>query len=96
MNISVCIECGVRQNSPWYIFRLCSHSICQICYDRLSEESGGTVCLHSFCMKCLTDDVDVNETDYNQECPSCYINYRASATTISEHNCLDDEGVFDV
>ena len=46
MNISVCIECGVHQNSPWYIFRLCSHAICQICYDRLSEANENSDIFH--------------------------------------------------
>ena len=96
MNSSVCIECSVSRSTPWYIFRQWSHAICQACHKQLSDRSRGLVCLYNLCMKCLADDVDENEADYNWECPSCHIHYRASGITRAEHNCLDDEGVFDV
>ena len=82
------------KQSPKYIkYKLCEHSVCWTCYTDLNPLH--QLCLSSMCYDCCVRDIDQNEANYVTECPTCYVTYDIQNNR-SEHNCLDDDGVYDL
>ena len=96
MRSSVCIECGASRNTNRNISVMCKHALCMRCHNLLKIKSGGYVILEGLCIRCIADDIDANGSDSDAECPSCFIQYIPSTIPRELHNCLDDEGIYDV
>lgn len=85
------MQCSVcqRDSQPGFIkHRNCPHYVCTWCVIA-SLNLNGIHPGHYECGDCQ------EEVDYTTECPSCYIVYTEQCPR-SFHNCLDDEGVYDV
>ena len=74
-------------------FALCSHYVCSICAARIRDATGGVIQVaEDMCDQCYSIR---HGADYTKECPTCFVTYSAECTR-SSHDCLDDEGVFDM
>ena len=85
MKCSVCSE----QGKDGYVkHQPCPHYVCIECV-RVSVNLTGLHPAKHLCPECEP------EVDYMRECPRCYVTYTEFHTR-TEHNCLLDEGVFDL
>ena len=90
-----CFKCKSESRETAYTkFHLCEHFVCWDCFIYLDNFK--EIVIVSMCMDCSIQYANVVEVDYDIECPTCFIDYAASNTTRAEHNCLGDEGIYDM
>ena len=86
-----CVQCKLWTQGSLCKFRNCDHFICWDCYFELFSH-GISVNFEEDCQDCQ---LTRKEPNYTEECPTCFVDYAASNISRAEHNCLDDEGIFD-
>ena len=90
------IECGKSRTTNWNLYVRRKHTLCVECYNLLKITSAGYVIVKGLCIWSISDEIDVNESDYDVKFPSCFIQYIPSNIPRELHNCLDDEGIYEV
>ena len=90
----VCIYCATNtQYTAYAKFKYCDHYICWDCYFK-EDEAVRDVSVACMCLVCTMKDIMDNEPIHETECPTCYMSYEGNSR--AQHNCLDDEGIYDM